>query len=61
MIETILYTYLCVIPIVWFASVLFIMSGEGFKEIDNFWDWLIYGILWGLFPIKALFKFIKNI
>lgn len=29
--------------------------------IDNFWDWVIYNLLWIVQPIKALIKFITRI
>jgi hypothetical protein len=37
-----------------------IFFGEEFDEIDNAWDWLVYGFVWPIFPLKALIKLLKN-
>jgi hypothetical protein len=35
-----------------------VLQDEGPKEIENIWDWIIYGLLWFVLFIKALFKYI---
>jgi hypothetical protein len=37
---------------------LSVIEGMGPEEIDNVWDWIVYGLLWFVLLIKALFKYI---
>lgn len=39
---------------------MFLSGDYDFDEIDNFWDWLIYSLLWIVQPVKALIKFVGN-
>lgn len=47
------------------SIILFVFEGiyfctEGAPDgIDNFWDFLVFEIFWGLRPLKAVFKFFK--
>jgi hypothetical protein len=37
------------------------LHGDIPDEIDSFWDWFIYGILWGIIFLKHFVKFIIKI
>lgn len=37
------------------------IHGEIPDEIDTFWDWFIYGSLWGIILLKHFVKFIIKI
>ena len=57
-IETILLIYSTVTAVVLTMTALFVFSIEGgIPEIDNFYDWLFYGIFWTLILIKYMIKF----
>jgi len=60
MIETYLIIYFSIAGISLFASALW-MSERSIKEIDNFWDWVIYSLFWVVQPIKSIIKYIKNV
>lgn len=57
----ILYIYLVVAGIVALITATGSIDSDQPKEIKNVWDWLIYSILWGVQPIKAFIRFIKNL
>ncbi len=64
MVQTIIYVYLSVAAIGVFINLVFIMF-----ELDpvlhewcnGFWDFIVYCLLWGVYPIKSIIKFFKNI
>jgi hypothetical protein len=57
-IETILLIYSIVTATVLTTTAIFVFSIEGgIPEIDNFYDWLFYGIFWVLILIKYMIKF----
>jgi FtsH-binding integral membrane protein len=57
-IESLLLIYFIVTVTVLFTTALFIFTtGEDIPEIDNFYDWLFYGIFWILIVIKYMIKF----
>lgn len=57
--ETILTIYSIVTATVLLISALAMLSfGEELPEIDNFYDWLFYGIFWIFILIKYMIKFL---
>lgn len=60
--NNILEIYAIIVGLVWF---LLIISGtepdDDLKEIDTFWDGVLYGIFWPLVFIKHSIKFIYKL
>lgn len=61
MIDTIIYIYFAIAALSAFVTVLMIMQDMCIKEIDSFWDWVMYNLLWFIQPIKSFVKIIKTI
>lgn len=60
--ETILIVYCSIAGICAFVLAVSALTGEGMPDgIDNLWDFVVYNVLWIVQPIKAIFKFFKNI
>jgi hypothetical protein len=57
-IETIIIVYFSICAIVLLSTVLLMINDDIPDEIDNFYDWLFYGIFWIFIVIKYLIKFI---
>jgi NADH:ubiquinone oxidoreductase subunit 6 (subunit J) len=53
-----LLVYYIVTVCVLLVTGIMVLQDEGPKEIENIWDWIIYGLLWFVLFIKALFKYI---
>ena len=61
MIEITIIVYLIIVAISAIATALWMIDGDGFDEIDNFWDWVIFNLLWIKIPLKSLYKILfKN-
>ena len=56
-IETILTIYSIVTAIVLTTTAIFILTADCIPEIEDFYDWLFYGIFWTLILIKYMIKF----
>lgn len=56
-----LYLYAASIILVLFSTAVLAAHGETPEEIDTFWDWLFYGILWFIIALKHLIKWIIKI
>ena len=54
----IIYLYAFISGIVLFTTALASMHAMQPDEIENFYDWLFYGLLWILVVIKYLIKFL---
>ena len=61
MIDTIIYIYFAIAALSAFVTVLMIMQDMYIEEIDSFWDWVMYNLLWFIQPIKSFVKIIKTI
>jgi len=59
--ETILYIYFAIAAFSAFVTVLMIMQNMCIEEIDSFWDWVMYNLLWIIQPLKSFIKIIKTI
>ena len=58
-IETILLIYFIVtLSVLGIAAIFAFNTRDGIPEIDNFYDWLFYGIFWVLILIKYMLKFL---
>lgn len=57
-IETILSIYFIVTLSVLSITAIFAFTTDDIPEIDNFYDWLFYGIFWVLILIKYMLKFL---
>ncbi len=55
--QTILEIYLGITLGMLFITAIAALNGEIPDEINNFYDWLFYGIFWILIVIKYLIKF----
>ncbi|XAI97335.1 hypothetical protein [Leptolyngbya phage Lbo-JY46] len=60
-IEDILKAYFLISLIVLFATAAFAIPGDLPEEINNFYDWLFYGIFWILIVIKYFIKFLYKL
>ena len=57
--ETILLIYFIVtLSVLGITAILAFNTKDGIPEIDNFYDWLFYGIFWVLILIKYMLKFL---
>ena len=56
----VLYIYIIITLAVLIGTAI-ALTEMAIEGIDNFWDYLIYCILWIVLPIKALFKYIKRL
>lgn len=61
MIDTIIYIYFAIAALSAFVTVLMIMQDMCIEEIDFFWDWVMYNLLWIIQPLKSFVKIIKTI
>jgi K+-transporting ATPase A subunit len=61
MVETILTIYFFITLITLMVIGLAALQGIEPDEVENIWDWLIYGIFWIIFPIKAIIKMFKKL
>ena len=57
-IETILLIYFIVTLSVLVITAIIAFTRDDIPEIDNFYDWLFYGIFWVLILIKYMLKFL---
>lgn len=57
----ILMIYYIITVIVLLVTGMLALDDQGPEEIDNVWDWIVYGLLWIVLLVKALFKYIKNL
>ena len=60
MIEIAIYIYLGMSAFTLLGTFFWLLT-EYIDGIDNYWDWLIYGIFWIIQPIKSIIKLFKNI
>lgn len=58
--EILLEIYAVVILFTGVINGITILTGDGPKEIENLWDWVISSILWPKYLFKALFKFLTS-
>lgn len=57
-IETILLIYFIItFSVLGITAIFALNTKDGIPEIDNFYDWLFYGIFWVLILIKYMLKF----
>ena len=57
-IEKILLIYFIVtLSVLGITAISELNTEDGISEIDNFYDWLFYGIFWVLILIKYMLKF----
>ena len=57
-IEKILLIYFIVTLSVLVITAIIAFTRDDIPEIDNFYDWLFYGIFWVLILIKYMLKFL---
>lgn len=59
--EILLIIHCIIAGISLFATGLFLLSGEGIDNVDNFWDWFVWNFFWELQLIKSIIKLLFNI
>lgn len=56
--ELVLSIYLFISAVTLVVTFFGIITGLEIEEIDNFWDWVAYSLIWIKFPIKSILKLI---
>ena len=55
--ELFINIYLSIAAFSGFATASWMLSGGDCENVDSFWDWFIYNLLWIKLPIKSFLKY----
>ena len=54
--ELVLSIYFYISGATLFVTAFTLLVGLNIEEINSFWDWVAYGLVWIKYPIKSIFK-----